>query len=172
MEEYGVYEVAPYEFIYIEKKIAEKHGMRQVSEAEQKDISYLVADEYITFFTDQTSECEGTSTGALGSWNYPEIMMSFREKVGHAHASLYNFKGYNGGKSVWAEMCDKYYGGKAHVYAEDMFDGHFDEFDSREIIAFLHYCVIYKERFGDGSYGQYAKEGYIGKLLIKLKELM
>ena len=58
-----------------------------------------------------------------------------------------------------------------YVHPDEMIE-HLSEFDSREIIGFLYYCTIYKERFCDGVYGLYAKEGFIGRLLIRLKEIL
>ena len=137
---------------------------------EQKDISFLITDEYVSFFTTPTSECEGKSTGYIGSWDYPEIMETFKDKILRAYRALYNFRCYNGRKHVWAEMRDKYCNGRSYVHPDEMIE-HLSEFDSREIIGFLYYCTIYKERFCDGIYGFYAKEGFIGRLLIRLKEL-
>ena len=97
-------------------------------------------------------------------------MVSFREKVLRAYAAIYDFRGYNGRRPVWAEMRDKYYNGKSYVYPDEMIE-HLNEFDSREVIGFLYYCTVHKERFCDGSYGTYTMKGYIGRLLMKLKEL-
>ena len=170
-DEYRVYEFGKDEFVCLEKEYAEKMGLREVSEEEQKDTSFLYVDEFISFFTNPPSECAGTPTGYLGSWNYPDIMESFRNKVARASAALYGFGCRpNGRKPVWAEMRDKYFNGKPYVDPDEMI-GYLDEFDIREIIAFLHYCTIYKERFSDGIYGVFTMEGYIGRLLMRLKEL-
>ena len=169
--EYRVYETAKGWFEIIEKEDAEKCKYREVPDEEQKDISFLITIEYVSFFSAPTSEYEGTSTGYIGSWNYPEIMETFKDKILRAYRSLYNFRGYNGRKPVWAEMRDKYCNGRSYVHPDEMIE-HLSEFDSREIIGFLYYCTIYKERFCDGVYGFYAKEGFIGRLLIRLKEIL
>ena len=67
-------------------------------------------------------------------------------------------------------MVENLFNGKPYVDPDEMI-GYLDEFDIREIIAFLHYCTIYKERFFDGIYGVFTMEGYIGRLLMRLKEL-
>ena len=46
-----------------------------------------------------------------------------------------------------------------------------NEFDSREVIEFLYHCTVHKESFCDGIYGTFTMNGYIGRLLMKLKEL-
>ena len=167
-DEWGVFDFMG-EYIRLRRDVS--CGMRELSLAEQKDISYLVENKYISFFTNPDSDCEGASTGFLGSWNYPERMLEFKNKVGNAYSAIYNYKGYNGIQPVWAEMRNKYYDGQDYVNAEDMMEQHIKDFSTKEVIAALHYCSIYKERFCDGAYGYYAKEGYIGKLLLKLKGL-
>lgn len=167
--EYGVYDMCG-EYVRWEKEYA-TNDMRELSEAEQKDISYLVDDKYVSFFTNPNSDCEGTTTGYLGSWNYPKIMEEFRQHVINATKAIYDYDLFSKKKNVWAEMREKYYDGKPYVFAEDMIEEHLKDFDNREIIAALHYCVVYKERYCDGICGYYAKEGYIGQLLLKLKEL-
>lgn len=169
MKEYGVFEFGNDEFLFIEKTEAKEYGLREISEAEQKDISFLVSDDYISFFSNCTTDCVGKYTGFIGCWDYPEIMESFKKKVIRAHASLYNFL-MNSKKLVWAEMRDKYFGGKAYVYPDEMIEN-LNKFDNKEIIAFLHYCTVYKERFCTGAYGEYAKDGFIIKLLLRLKKL-
>ena len=78
-EEYHVYEITQDWFEVMEKEDAKKCKYREVSEEEQKDISFLITNEYVSFFSAPTSECEGTSTGYIGSWNYPEIMETFKD---------------------------------------------------------------------------------------------
>ena len=120
-DEYRVYEFGKDEFVRLEKEYAEKMGLREVSEEEQKDTSFLYVDEFISFFTNPPSECAGTPTGYLGSWNYPDIMKSFRNKVARASAALYGFGCRpNGRKPVWAEMRDKYFNGKPYVDPDEM----------------------------------------------------
>lgn len=142
------------------------------SKTKKNDISYLVDDKYLDFFVNPKSECAGKPTGYIGSWNYPDIMIEFKGKVLNALevADDYYSRDRDGDKPVWAKMRDKYFGGRSYVYPDEMIQK-LDDFDNREIVAFLYYCVCYKERFFDGAYGDYAEDGYIGKLLLRLKEL-
>ena len=136
----------------------------------RQTIFSLIDRRFVKFFSDPKAECEGKTTGYLGSWDYPEIMENFRVEVVREYIAVHKQEGRSEVKPVWAEMREKYFNGRSYVYPDEMIK-HLNSFDSREIIGFLHYCTVYKERFHSGAYGVYAKEGYIGKLLLKLKEI-
>ncbi len=140
-----------------------------VDKMKKDDILLLISDEYVSFFSDPAPDCRGETTGSLGSWNYPAIMGSFREAVMDAYTHICRF-GREDDKPVWALMREKYFDGEDYVQPEDMIL-HIDSFDVSEFVAFLHYCAWYKERFCDGAFGDYTKEGLIGKCLLKLKHV-
>ena len=98
-------------------------------------------------------------------------MCQFRFEAARAYRAVCHCKTlYSDRKPIWAEMRDKYFNGRPYVYPDEMIE-HLSEFNNEEIVAFLQYCSNYKERFCDGAYGRYAAEGFIGKLLVRLKEL-
>ena len=167
LSDLSVYDVNG-EFIRLKGELAQ--GLRKLTEAEKRDISYLTEEKFRNYFNEHKPECEGTSTGYLGSWNYPDIMNDFRDKVLNAISAANDYGALNRNKPIWAKMRDKYFDGKPYVYPDEMI-GKLSEFDNKEIVAFLHYCVCYKERFCDGAYGSYARSGIIGKLLARLAEL-
>ena len=164
---WDVYEMSEFEYYRFKKEDAERMQLRKVEEDEYLDISYLVDDKFVSFFTDPNSNCKGTSTGYLGSWNYPEIMKDFQWKVVYAYHATVNFLTYH--KPIWAIMREKYFNGEPYVQPEEMIK-YKDSFDNREIIAFLDFCANYSELYNDGIYGAYAKEGLIGIMLLELKK--
>lgn len=166
--EYKVYEFATDDFIRIPKEDAARWDLREVPEAEQRDISFLVCNEFLAFFTSPGSEFKGESAGGC-FWEYGGIMDTFLGKVLRARKAIYNFD-YPDKKPVWAEMRDKYFGGRSYVHPDEMI-AHLCEFNNKEIIEFLWFCSVYSERWCPGAYGIYAEEGYIGKLLVRLKDL-
>ena len=169
MKEFGVFDFGLGDFLYCDKQFA--NGAREVPPEEQKDISFLITEEYVSYFTDESSCFDGAP---LCGEPYPEIMERFSDDVARAHRALYRFGYYYEMgieyKMVWAEMREKYFNGEPYVQPEDMIL-FLKAFDNRECIAFLYYCVIYKERYCIGVFGEYAKEGLIGKVLLRLKEL-
>jgi len=136
-----------------------------------KDISVLVEQRFIDFFTNPDSEFIVKPTEEDGIWRYPEIMEEFKKYVGFLEWSVH-FSGYSGEsrRPHWALMRQKYFDGRDYVYPEEMITK-LEEFDNRDCLAFLHYCVSYKERFCDGAYMDYSKEGYIGRILLRLSQL-
>lgn len=171
-----VYEINKHIYRRLDRETAEKLNVREAPESEYLDISHLVDDKFVSFFTDPDSDCKGKTTGYLGSWNYPEIMNSFSFFVKEALCAVYNYDFdmsmyiyMTGQDTIWQKMREKYFNGKPYVQPEEMIE-HLGEFDNKETISFLHYCACYSEQFCDGAYGDYAKEGYIGKLLLRLKE--
>lgn len=168
MEETGVYNLHGL-YYRLKKAAAESIGLKEVSGTELRDISYLVADEYLSFFLDPNAECLVPSAKSPGKWEYSEIMQAFKQKVLTAYSAMVALDDSLSRKSVWAKMRDKYFNGKDYVYPDEMIC-YIDSFDNSEIVAFLHYCAEYKERFCDGAYCEYVKDGYFGKLLLKLKE--
>ena len=157
-------------------RIPEEHaeGLRELTENEKVDISYLVDEKYLVFFTNPRPEYEGSKTGYSDFQNYPDIypdiMNEFKLKVGNAYAAANDYGLLNEHNPIWAQMREKYFDGRPYVQADEMIEK-LHEFDNKEIIAFLRYCVCYKERFFTGAYGLFAQEGMIGKLLLRLKEL-
>lgn len=133
-----------------------------------KDISELVEKRYIDFFTNPDSEYVEKSPENAGGWRYPEIMNDFRRCV----VCMYPATKYNSedNRPLWAKMRQKYYDDKPYVYPDEMITK-LELFDNKELIAFIHYCVVYKERFCDGAYGDYAKDGFIGRALLRLRDL-
>ena len=159
-------------FVRIQEEHAE--GLRELTEDEKGDISYLVDEKYLDFFTKPHPEYEESKTGYSDFQNYPDIypdiMNEFKVKVLNALQAANDYGLLNRHNPIWAQMRDKYFGVRPYVYPDEMIENLY-EFDNKEIIAFLHYCTNYKERFFTGAYGLYAEEGYIGKLLLRLKEL-
>lgn len=129
------------------------------------------ADEYIQFFTDPASECEAVFAGdGSNGHSYPDLMNRFRRDVLKASHEAH-IMGAGQGKPVWSQMREKYFQGEDYVEPERMI-AHLRDFSKEELAAFLHYCVIYKEGFCDGTYGDYVKEGLIGQILLRMKELL
>ena len=95
---YDVYEYNTDEFTRESRIKALKYRMRKVSEEEQRDISFLVTDEFIKYFTDPNPECRG-KTGEWGKKEYPEIMLKFKRKVARAKNALYGLT--NNKENVW-----------------------------------------------------------------------
>ena len=130
-------------------------------------ISNLCEEKYVDFFTDPSSEFVVEAEKAYAF--YPEIMEKFYRRVRKAFMAV-NKGPVIKGPSIWTKMKEKYFGNTS-VFPEEMIEK-LSEFDTREIVAFLYYCVMYKERFCDGAYGYYAKQGIIGKLLTRLNEIL
>ena len=145
-----------------------------MSETKIVDISNLVDEKYLDFFTHPVSDCEESNNVYCDFSDYPDIypaiMIEFRENVIKALIEMDGFEFNADNKPRWAKMRDKYFDGKPYVQASEMIEK-LDEFDYKEIIAFLHFCVCFKERFITGTYGVYAEKGLIGQLLLRLKEL-
>ena len=163
-------------FVYMdEEKVKEMdpngEDFKEVPSHKTVNVSALVSDEYVDFFTDPNAPCEAVfANDGTNAYTYPELMERFRSIVLKAVTAVDAIRRGRENKPVWAKMREKYYGGKAYVYPDEMIE-HLEEFSVEELVAFLHYCVIYKERFCDGAYGGYAKEGFIGRVLLRLREL-
>ena len=157
-------------------RIPEEHAeeLRELTEDEKVDISYLLDEKYLDFFTNPRPEYEGSKTGYSVFQNYPDIypgiMNEFKIKVLNAYTAANDYGLLNAHNPIWAQMREKYFEGRPYIQPEEMIEKLY-EFDNKEIIAFLHYCVCYKERFFTGDYGLFAEEGLISKLLLRLKEL-
>ena len=161
--ESGVYELYKDCYVYMSKEEVDKISFdgvypRKVSEEEQRDISYLVDERFIAFFTDLDSDFEE---------QYEEgIMYEFRMKVIKAYQATYGFDTH---KMVteprWVEMRNKY--GTSDY---DM-PHYLEEFSNVEIIAFLEHCIWRDSRHFPEAYTDWAKNGVIGKALLRLKEL-
>ena len=161
--ESGVYEYFKDCYGYMSKEEVDKISFdgvypRKVSEEEQRDISYLVDERFIAFFTDLDSVFEE---------QYEEgIMYEFRMKVIKAYKATYGFDTH---KMVteprWVEMRNKY------GDAADKMLQHLNELSNVEIIAFLEHCIWRDERYCTGAYTDWAKAGVIGTVLLRLREL-
>ncbi len=158
---------------YVECEI--KAGrIREVSEYEKKDISFIVSEEYVSFFNNSNSvfkvPCEKTATepAYFANCDYPKIMWDFWNDLSKAYCIMMGFSG--GTSGIWPSMREKYLNGKEYAKPEEMI-AFLNKFDNKQVLEFLFYCVRYAERFGCGSYAKYAEEGIIGKLLNRLKQL-
>ena len=159
--EYGVYEIYKDEYLYMSKEEADKltfDGVypRKVPEEEQRDISYLVDERFVTFFTDLDSDFDE---------RYEGIMHEFRMKVLKAYKATYGFCRDNMKTPHWVEMCNKY------GDAADKMLQHLNELSNVEIIAFLEHCIWRDERYCTGAYTDWAKAGVIGTVLLRLRDL-
>ena len=154
--------------LYSWKELTAYQDMLEEKENRGRDaISCLCEKKYVDFFTDPASEFTVAEAGKAGTC-YPEIMEEFYHRVKKAFMAV-NKGPVIKGPSIWTQMKEKYFG-NASVFPEEMIEK-LSGFDTGEIVAFLHYCVMYKERFCDGAYGDYAKQGIIGKLLARLGEI-
>ena len=134
--------------------------LREIPEAEYNDISFLLEETYVKFFT----------TAVDVKWESP-IMQSFRYKVIRARGALTAFGKYKRSRPVWRDMCDRFYPQQNRViFPEEMIE-HLYELNTNEIIALLWYAVIYRDRWCGGAYEEYANNGLIGKVLTRLQEL-
>lgn len=133
--------------------------LREVPEAEHKDVSFLVEERFVRFFTSTTT----------ADWESP-IMQLFRGKALRAKGTLTAYGKYKRSQPVWRDMCDRFYPRKMHVRPEDMID-HLNELDTNEVVEFLWYVVVYCDRWCGGQYEEYANNGLIGELLVRLQEL-
>ena len=97
-------------------------------------------------------------------------MQLFRGKVVRARGTLTAYGKYKRSQPVWRDMCDRFYPQKRHVWPEDMID-HLNELDTNEVVEFLWYVVVYCDRWWGGAYEEYANNGLIGGLLVRLLEL-
>lgn len=158
--EYRVYEIIKDEYCYMSREEAKKFIFdgefpRMLSEEEQKDISYLVEDRFIDFFTDPKSDFEERNDG---------IMYEFRMKVLKAYKATYGFGRIKCETHMWRQMLDKY------CNTDKMLNCLY-ELSNIEIIVFLEHCIWREGRFNYRAYTDWSKEGVIGKILLRLKEL-
>jgi hypothetical protein len=133
--------------------------LKEVPEFEHKDISFLVEETYVNFFT----------TAIVEDDELP-IMQSFREKVHRARGALTGFGKYKRVQPVWRDMCNRFYPGQNHVSPKEMIE-HLYELDANEVVEFLWYVVAYCNRWCGGEYKKYTNVGLIGRLLVRLQDL-
>ena len=143
-------------------KYAKKNKCNYVFDDEiSKDISYLVEDDIIDYFTNPKTNYEKSST----------IKTDFKEKVNSAYRLLTIIKReYK--RQPFDRLISKYIK-KEECPGFDytpLFDC-IDDFDNEDVIASLYYCVEMFAGFDRNKYKELAKDGTIGKLLLHLKEL-
>ena len=86
--------------------------IKEIPESEHKDISFLVENEYISFFT----------TAIVQSWTELPIMESFRTRVVRARGALTAFGKYKRSQPVWRDMCERFFPQQRHVRPEEMIE--------------------------------------------------
>ena len=157
-------------FVYMEEEKAEGiKDFKEIDKQKEISISALTSDEYVSFFTNPESKCRAVFSGdGTNRYTYPDIMNRFKSAVLKAYSAVRSE--LSSRKPIWALMREKYYGGAPYVYPDVMIE-HLNDFSVEELLAFLHYCTEYKERFCDGAYGNYASDGFIGQVLVRLREL-
>ena len=133
--------------------------LREVPEVDHKDVSFLVEENFVRFFTSTTD----------ADWETP-IMQRFRGKVVRARGALTAFGKYKRSQPVWRDMCDRFYPQEKRVWPEKMIQ-HLNELGTNEVVEFLWFAVVYCDRWCEGMYEEYTNSGLIGKLLTRLQEL-
>ena len=144
------------------------------------DYGFLIQDKFIHFFNDPLSIYDNGSlwnacyAGCVRYTNVVlEFVILFNEFLEYRFLkeTLETKKAIGFGET-WAAMRQKYMNGKQYVQIDEMIaDGHLEQFTADEVIAALHFCLIYKERYCEGYFMDCCEEGIIGKLLLHLKHL-
>lgn len=141
---------------------------------------FLTQDKFVRFFSDQTSIYDNGSLWEsiyAGCVRYTNTVLEFeilfREFLEYLSLKEYieSTKAIRFGE-IWASMRKKYMNGKPYVQIDEMIaDGRLDCFSADEIVAAIHFCLVYKERFCEGYFMDCCEDGIIGKLLLRLNDL-